>query len=198
MTQAFPQRVKRLRVDSDFDVFRYLYSEEIPESVAKLFGQRQSTWLILPSQGPLPRTNYLEWAELMKDNFEGPVEIKWDSELSLPPTGVSYLILGAESTFLEHINRLGQDLGFQVSGSAATIEGSKYSLKSQTVFAVLPSELDPESSVAWLSAPDVATLRRSAAKIPHYGKYGYLVFQGEQNLLKGEWPVTRSPLNFDF
>ncbi|MCB9083190.1 MAG: hypothetical protein H6624_02545 [Bdellovibrionaceae bacterium] len=198
VTEIFPQKVTGLRVDSEFDVFRYLYAQEIPESVSKLFGQNQTTWLVLPSQGALGRASYLEWADLMKENFEGAVEVKWDNEISQIPRGASYFVLGKENGFLTDINSLGRDLGFRVNGSMATIEGSDYLLSNQTVFTVLPSSRDPESSVAWLSAPDVATLLRSAAKIPHYGKYGYLVFQGEQNQLKGEWPVSRSPLNHEF
>jgi hypothetical protein len=36
-----------------------------------------------------------------------------------------------------------------------------------------------------------------ARKLPHYGKYGYLGFEGEEptNVLKGEWPVVSSPLS---
>jgi len=33
-----------------------------------------------------------------------------------------------------------------------------------------------------------------AAKITHYGKYGYLVFQNGTNSAKGSWPVDASPL----
>jgi hypothetical protein len=33
-----------------------------------------------------------------------------------------------------------------------------------------------------------------ARKIPHYGKYSYLVFRGDRNREKGVWPVVSSPL----
>ena len=33
-------------------------------------------------------------------------------------------------------------------------------------------------------------------KLPHYGKYSYLVFEGDEptNIIKGQWPVLNSPL----
>ena len=34
-------------------------------------------------------------------------------------------------------------------------------------------------------------------KIPHYGKYSYLVFEGETNVGKGVWKAGDSPLARD-
>lgn len=35
---------------------------------------------------------------------------------------------------------------------------------------------------------------RIATKVPHYGKYSYLIFDETTNVEKGTWPVTQSPL----
>ena len=37
-------------------------------------------------------------------------------------------------------------------------------------------------------------------KLPHYGKYGYLVFKGPSpdNLVKGVWPTKREGLSKSF
>jgi hypothetical protein len=35
---------------------------------------------------------------------------------------------------------------------------------------------------------------RVATKVPHYGKYSYLIFEETANVEKGTWPVTQSPL----
>jgi hypothetical protein len=42
-----------------------------------------------------------------------------------------------------------------------------------------------------LSAKGAAS---TARKIPHYGKYSFLVFQDGVNQAKGTWPVSGSPL----
>jgi len=38
------------------------------------------------------------------------------------------------------------------------------------------------------------------AKLPHYGKYSYLVFDSTngENVAKGQWEVKNSPLTLDF
>ena len=33
-----------------------------------------------------------------------------------------------------------------------------------------------------------------ARKVPHYSKYGYLVFEGDRNVEKGSWETGASPL----
>jgi hypothetical protein len=48
--------------------------------------------------------------------------------------------------------------------------------------------------MVWIAADDPGVLPVLARKLPHYGKYGYLVFRDGQVRLKGQWPVTDSPL----
>ena len=52
------------------------------------------------------------------------------------------------------------------------------------------------ATLGWLAAADPAALPGLARKLPHYGKYGYLVFTGAapDNRLKGQWPPGDSPL----
>jgi hypothetical protein len=42
--------------------------------------------------------------------------------------------------------------------------------------------------LSWAAADTVA------AKITHYGQYGYLAFRDGKNSDKGFWPVEKSPL----
>ena len=60
---------------------------------------------------------------------------------------------------------------------------------------VLTRERDGQA-LGWLAAGETATLPGLARKVPHYGKYGYLVFTGTapDNQLKGQWPPNDSPL----
>jgi hypothetical protein len=48
--------------------------------------------------------------------------------------------------------------------------------------------------VALFIAPPIPEAIGVARKVPHYGKYSYLVFSGEKNVTKGVWPVETSPL----
>ena len=44
---------------------------------------------------------------------------------------------------------------------------------------------------------DAAVVQALGRKLPHYGGYSYLVFDGETNVDKGSWEVTSSPLRLD-
>jgi len=53
---------------------------------------------------------------------------------------------------------------------------------------------NPEEAVLVISAEPDADLLAMVRKLPHYGKYGCLLFHGETNAAKGIWEVERSPL----
>jgi hypothetical protein len=48
-----------------------------------------------------------------------------------------------------------------------------------------------------VASDNPAAMPGLARKLPHYGKYSYLGFEGDepQNILKGQWPVGASPLS---
>jgi hypothetical protein len=63
-----------------------------------------------------------------------------------------------------------------------------------TFFGVFAHPRTPERVLALLLplAPEHA--ERVAAKITHYGRYSYLVFQADRNRARGTWPVESSPV----
>jgi hypothetical protein len=55
---------------------------------------------------------------------------------------------------------------------------------------------NPESVVFYVAASSEAAANALARKLPHYGKYSWLVFAGDEatNEASGEWPVGDTPL----
>ena len=55
---------------------------------------------------------------------------------------------------------------------------------------------NPDSVVIYVSASSEAAANALARKLPHYGKYSWLVFAGDEatNEATGEWPVGDTPL----
>jgi len=51
-------------------------------------------------------------------------------------------------------------------------------------------------ALGWVAAAEADALPGLARKLPHYGKYGYLVFSGSAptNERKGQWSVSDSAL----
>jgi hypothetical protein len=55
---------------------------------------------------------------------------------------------------------------------------------------------NPNSAIIYVSASSEAAANALARKLPHYGRYSWLVFAGDEatNEATGEWPVGDTPL----
>jgi hypothetical protein len=55
---------------------------------------------------------------------------------------------------------------------------------------------NPDSAVIYISASSEAAADALARKLPHYGKYSWLIFSGDEatNEATGEWPIGETPL----
>ncbi|MCP5005263.1 MAG: M20/M25/M40 family metallo-hydrolase, partial [Planctomycetes bacterium] len=52
-------------------------------------------------------------------------------------------------------------------------------------------------ALVWLATDNEAAMPGLGRKLPHYNKYSYLAFTGDEpdNVLKGQWPVINSPMS---
>ncbi|MCP4001407.1 MAG: peptidase M28, partial [Gammaproteobacteria bacterium] len=52
-------------------------------------------------------------------------------------------------------------------------------------------------ALTWLATDNVAAMPGLGRKLPHYNKYSYLGFTGDEpaNVFKGQWPVVNSPMS---
>lgn len=196
MAQTFPNRIKSISIDPHYDVFRYLYPEEIPESVTKVFGVDDTTLIILPRDSQRSSKELLGWADSLKAHFSKGVKVLWDDQV----TEASLLrnpawILGLKNKWTPLLAKKLLSMGYKIQRDAVLYQGKNYPFADHSFFATAASG---KHHLVWSATPDSHTLARSAAKIPHYGKYSYLIFKGERNVLKGEWPVFTSPLRHQF
>jgi hypothetical protein len=76
--------------------------------------------------------------------------------------------------------------------------GERFTGAGTALFAALPHPLDPQRVAAVFAPFSAEAALTSVRKIPHYGKYSYLVFDSGENRGKGTWPVTESPLIHHF
>ena len=67
------------------------------------------------------------------------------------------------------------------------------------VFVVSHKDSNNEQLV-WLITQSKKSIPGLIRKLPHYGKYGYLVFEGDEpkNVVKGIWPSSREGLDYTF
>ena len=191
----------RVDIDPQFDLFRKLAVAETPPALTRLFGA-EDVLVVMPSQAQADlKAAWQGFAEDMSHMGPERVEIAWDKELDALPANRAVAVLGWRNRFTpemqEQLSR--HPLEFKADEIRT---GSEATPRSQHAFAwvtrAASEDEDTEMPVRALITADLASaLPGLGRKIPHYHKYSYLGFAGEEpeNRLKGRWPVTDSPMS---
>ncbi|MEW8620851.1 MAG: M1 family aminopeptidase, partial [Candidatus Thiodiazotropha endolucinida] len=192
------QEPQQLQIDPWFDLFRQLDPAETPATLSRLFGSERIL-IVLPSNANKRMLQaYRGLAQQWSDGYD-EADIRLDSELERLPRDHPVWLLGRENQFhSELVTRLsGMPISLE-TGSIKLAE-AKYNTDDHS-FVLSERNLQSGQTMAWVVGNSDAAITRLARKLPHYGKYSYLVFKGDkaQIALKGEWPITRSPLQFNF
>lgn len=193
-TLNISEKPQALRLDPYNEVFRMLDRKEIPASIGQTFGSAEAV-IFLPEraedellQGYRQFANFL----IEKGNIKKP--LLNNSKIDLPPQ-LGLWVLGKnndmEKTLVSHLKALGVDLkegGFKLN------EGI-FSLKGHSFIFTLPRLDNKKGTLTWLISSSKDAIPGLIRKLPHYGKYGYLVFKGDapENVAKGIWPSN--PIN---
>ena len=182
----------RVDVDPEFDLFRRLDRAEIPPALSQVFGA-EKLLIVLPRKAPEDmRAQFLAIAQAWQQQPSRATLIKWDDEIEgLPDQGAVWLF-GEENRFRGEFQAALMQSGAMLSEGGVWL-AREYQRARDAL--VLTAHIGP-TPVAWLTAPDAAVLPILARKLPHYSKFSYAAFSGPEstNLIKGVWPVARSPL----
>ncbi len=187
------QRPVSINVDPLFDVFRRLDQGEIPSSLGKLFGSRRSM-VILPSNAePEIKSAYKELADGWKKR-EKRMKVVWDNEIRVMPRNRMLWVLGKENLLLDEFLSAATGLPIEFNDGSVEVGGKQIHLDQHSM--VLTSRRP--NTIGWLHGHSAAAISGLARKIPHYGKYSYLAFSGDNpdNILKGQWPTENSNLQY--
>lgn len=189
---TLPARPWRLQVDPEFDVFRRLDLGELPPTLSEALGAG-SLLIVLPSAAPPPlRDAYARIAQTWAESGQG-IELQWDKDLAQLPGTRPVWLMGWENRFFAQL-ATGLPPQAALSGAAAELDGQ---LLRRDANAVVLAARRGGAALLWLGCDNPAAFPGLARKLPHYGGYSYLAFQGDEptNTLKGQWQVLDSPLN---
>jgi len=192
-----PARPLQLVVDPEFDVFRRLDRNEIPPAISQAMGAGQVI-IVLPSMAPEPlRAAYAELAATWKAGNPQRVSIVVDKDLPDLPDDRAVWLFGWSNRFRPQLDAALADYAFSDQGDAVTIAGTPFDRDRHTMVVMARHPANPDQAFGWLAAGQAEALPGLARKLPHYGRYSYLVFTGDEpaNVLKGQWPVVHSPLS---
>lgn len=188
-SMASDSKPLRLTVDPHVHVFRRLSAQEIPPTVNSLKGAERLTVALAAGLDK-------RWTEIARrlsialgvDHADIVREGDFDGGAAADGH-VLWIGMPADPSRIPQA-----DGRFTMDDRVLRVSDQTYSRRAASFFGVFASG-DGTGRVVGLFLPasyELATVL--SAKIPHYGKYSGLVFQGPHNQVKVTWPVTHSPL----
>lgn len=195
---TFPSRPLALSVDPAFDLFRLLDPREIPPSIGQIFGEPEILAILPSSADEAERQGYRELMEAWRSERHR-IEVKTDGEVGALPPDRGVWVLGAANRFAAELFGSDPTLGLEVGADELGLGGERVARRGHSTVVVRRHPADLSRAVGWLVVEPAAAFPGMARKLPHYGKYSYLGFEGDEptNVVKGQWPTSDSPLEVD-
>lgn len=186
-TLDLPRGATRIAFDPDFHLFRRLHRAEIPASLSQTLGATRTAIVVgadtSAEVGEALRAVATEWAQ------RGDVD--WTDEGGPLAPGAARFLLGEGP-----LARAALEAAATVDASVRQIVDRARAEGLSLVVATRDPD-DPELGWTVVLPADAGVVPALARKLPHYGRYGYLVFDGERNVDKGSWQPRTSPLTLD-
>lgn len=186
----------KLVVDPQYDIFRILNPAEVPPTLSKIWGSKNNL-IILPGKTTKELGDvYNEFATMWQKSDNDEFTVLYDNELAELPKDKTAWIIGFENKFVQEINQQLSEYNSNFSADSIQFENKKLSKKDNSFVFTLSKVDDIEKQNIFISVGNKDAIAGLVRKLPHYGKYSYLAFSGDEptNIVKGQWPVLNSPL----
>jgi len=195
---GLPGTPTRVDIDPQFDLFRKLAMAETPPAFTQVFGA-SDLLVVLP--GKTKGDMKSAWQTFARDvSHMGPERVSTvsDDEIESLPEDRAVVVLGWDNRFAVQLQ--GELARHPVRFESGQIQvGQGHTEKQNHAFAFV-TRFDGGNNQSYpralITADLASALPGLGRKIPHYHKYSYLAFAGEEpeNRLKGRWPVTDSSM----
>jgi hypothetical protein len=188
-----PSRPTALHVDPEFDLFRRLSPGEAPASLGDLLGAKDALF-VLPAGNTVERkAAYASLAGALGN------EQAVDDTARLP-AGKSVWLLGWNNAHLDALARSVAADGVVFTADAVRLGTDIFRRSAACVVIAARTANDAAQNIGFIGCDNTSAFAGLARKIPHYGKYGFLAFAGDEpvNVRKDEWPVRSSPMTIVF
>jgi aminopeptidase N len=184
LTQHTASRPRRVDLDPAFDVMRRLDPGEVPPALSTLQGGGPDT-VVLPARASAEERAAWEALAAAWAQPEAPRVVTDTGPL---PAGDVWVV-GWDNA---HAAAAAGAAGVTLRPDGADVGGAAVARAGHSVVAVGPGT---SGVVGFLAAEPVAAVPGLARKLPHYGKYGWLVFEGAEptNTAKGSGVAPGAP-----
>jgi hypothetical protein len=184
-----PAGTRWVAADPDFEIFRKLHRDEVPPALSQVLGA-DSTIVVIGSRcAPDVAAALRDLAADWSRNHDQVVveEANFDDS-----RGRGVWLFGAG----EHVDALFD--ATRAFGDAPSNLRKKSSAEGLSLVASFREPDDPQVPWTVVLPAEASVVAALGRKLPHYGRYSYLLFERETNVEKGSWVVESSPLRLDF
>ncbi len=200
MSLTFEARPLRIEIDPMFDLFRRLDDKEIPSALSQGFGAERVLMLLPSSTDSALLNEYRTMAHAWARSQPGDWQVKLDSEVASLPSDRAVWILGWNNLFSSTVKAALKEQGVKLDGDTLILKEQSLPIANHSAMLTARHPDNSAATLVWLATSRAAAVPALARKLPHYRKYSYLAFEGDEgnNVAKGQWRVLNSPMSLDF
>jgi hypothetical protein len=186
----------KLSVDPQYDVFRIVNPKEVPPALSTIWSSKQNVFILPSATDKFKKELYLtfvtEWKKYDTDEFK----IIYDNQIESLPQKSTPWIIGFENKFVDSINRIIKSFDSQIYSDSVKLNNRLIDKSDNSFIITVFNPDDATKNYIFIEPGNMEAVTGLVRKLPHYGKYSYLVFEGNepQNTVKGEWAIKDSPL----
>lgn len=191
-----PAKPVRIDVDPEFDIFRRLDRDEVPPAISQALGSKKMLILLPSAADKRVIEAYRELAVSIGNSGPDEVEIKLDSSLESLPSNMTVTILGWKNRFGKELFDALSSYGVTVNSSTVKLGKKNLDKAGHSVVFTTHQPKDNTMTMTFIASSPVEAMPGLARKLPHYHKYSYLAFEGNEpvNIEKGRWLALNSPM----
>ncbi len=181
---------ERLEADPRVDLMRRLAPEEMPPTINRLKSARDLLVVLPDGQAAEPARQAADRLAraLGTAHVEMIAAADWTPEQ--PPARNILIMQAKDFSAWAPVNAS----GLVITPNRFRYREAAYDREGHTYVGVYPHPDQSELIVAVYLFGQAEDRLKVTTKVPHYGRYSYLIFEKTRNVAKGTWPVNRSPL----
>ena len=191
-----PARPLRIDIDPEFDLFRRLGRDEIPPAISQALGA-QKMLILLPASAKKDLLKaYRALARAIGRSGPDAVDVMLDEEVKNLPADRTVTVLGWENRFFKHMTAALEGHDIDMDRDRTRIGKTVISRKKHSIVLSAKHRENKDLAMMFIATDSAQALPGLGRKLPHYHKYSYLGFEGNEpaNMAKGRWPVLESSM----
>jgi hypothetical protein len=183
--------------DPRYDLFRRLDVLETAPTIGSLFGSEQVTFILPANEEKISGADWRALAEAFGAGLDA--QILTADAIDTLPEDRDVWIIGRDNPWLASLNTAAADYGLVLNSEGLKFNDAMLGLveySNRSSVATVRHPVDPSLTLGFIHIDNVEAVPGMIEKLPHYGKYSYLSFEGAEpvNDIKGTWASEGSPL----